>query len=78
MTPAEKMAQRLNSAKCDEGVDGQMLEEAAAMIRRLAAALDTADKAMEKLSDGSTISEFRKVYADALRDVRDIPVEEQT
>lgn len=62
MTPAEKFARYLD----DEGETVH-----AEIVRRLAAALDTADKAMEKLSDGSTISEFRKVYADALRDVKE-------
>jgi len=69
MTEAEILAQKLQY-----GVAPQM-EEAAALIReqeakikRMAEALRVCDLALSKVSDGSTSNEFRRVYADALRD----------
>jgi len=76
MTPEEQaLCDRLDA--CDKRFSGDAPHEAAALIRKLAdendklaRALITADAAMEKLSDGSTVGEFRKVYADALEIAR--------
>lgn len=67
MTPAERLARGLDSGKSDEGVDGQMHEDAAAIIRRLAAALSEAEAAMPH----NEFFFWRKRHAGALRDVRE-------
>ena len=67
MTPAEKMAQRLRDGMCDEGVDGQMHEDAAAMIQRLAAAL--IEYHWAHVAGGWAKDGIEKRHAEALRDV---------
>jgi hypothetical protein len=47
--------------------DGWVSEQDA-KIKRMGEALRVCDLALSKVSDGSTSGEFRKVYADALRD----------
>lgn len=69
MTPAERLARGLDSGKSDEGVDGQMHEDAAALIRRLAAALvefHAAYKAGGWATDG-----IEERHAEALRDIKE-------
>ena len=44
------------------------VSEQDAKIKRMGEALRVCDLALSKVSDGSTSGEFRKVYADALRD----------
>ena len=45
-----------------------LIREQDAKIKRMAEALRVCDLALSKVSDGSTSNEFRRVYADALRD----------
>ncbi len=69
MTPAEKMARTLDSVNCN--LDGEyrddIPEDAAEMIRRLAAALVDAYSWMP----GPYKDDLRERHADALRDVKE-------
>ena len=67
MTPAERLARGLDSGKSDKGVDGQMHEDAAAMIRRLAAAL--VEYHWAHVAGGWAKDGIEKRHAEALRDV---------
>ena len=73
MTPAEKMARTLDSVNCN--LDGEyrddIPEDAAEMIRRLAAALVAYDRGLELVGNERTSQIFRIAYADALRDVKE-------
>lgn len=62
----KKVLQRQYENGYDSACDA--LEEAIAELERLRAALRVCDLALSKVSDGSTSGEFRRVYADALRD----------
>jgi hypothetical protein len=77
MTEAEKLAQRLRDAMCDEGVDGQLHEDAAALIReqeakikRMAEALRDAEAYIRGLDsvNGPCLADMKERHADALRD----------
>lgn len=68
MTPAEKMAKTLDCVSCN--LDGEyrddIPEDAAAMLRRLAAALSEAEAAMPH----NEFFFWRKRHAEALRDIK--------
>ena len=83
MTPAEKMAQRLEVRaeirrkipRAEKDRIATDCEDAAALIRRLAAALVAAEMHIRGLSTikGPEYASFTIPHADALRDVKEMP-----
>lgn len=70
MTPEEQaLCDRLDA--CDKRFSGDAPHEAAALIRRLAAALAEAAIHVEGLSTGPAYKLFCERHADALRDVKE-------
>jgi hypothetical protein len=71
MNEAEKMAQRFRDAMCDEGVDGQLHEDAAALIREQEAKIKRLSEALRDVWSNDYISYRHNLkinHAEALRD----------
>lgn len=74
MTPAEQMAERLDEHAAQSGeyptdYDAEMCDEAAAMIRRLSAALMDAKRLIYTYVLRPSETTWLRDHADALRDV---------